>query len=402
MRSRATLEARALVLRVEILLRGLEPVALSVAAQRKSRSAGMGTRLLSLVAALIGEVDAAEDASRSEESVNANANASTTEAAEKRERASAERAGALDEIVRSEEVYRDAMVSMEDEVAIPLREAGVVSEAEWRVLFSHLGPVRRVACEFMSRLTEAMSSEGDAGAAVAQVFLDMIGYLSVFSPYVNALGEAQAMLAQLSSREAFVAWRQSVGASMPRGQGPFSGLEKPFQRMLKYPLLLARVQKNTDEEHESYAVIAEAASAVQAKANDINEKKRQAEQRARLLEISQQTWINDKRAVELVVPSRRVVEEGKGVLVWGGVEEAVEWVACNDVVFFVRGGGGAVKQRRRVLAVLEWKDVRVEEVYGWPEVELEDVVRDVVYAIGFDGEEECERFVASASASERA
>ncbi|KNC52542.1 ankyrin, variant [Thecamonas trahens ATCC 50062] len=98
LRSRATLEARALVLRVEILLRGLEPVALSVAAQRKSRSAGMGTRLLSLVAALIGEVDAAEDASRSEESVNANANASTTEAAEKRERASAERAGALDEI----------------------------------------------------------------------------------------------------------------------------------------------------------------------------------------------------------------------------------------------------------------------------------------------------------------
>ena len=82
----------------------------------------------------------------------------------------------------------------------------------------------------------------------------------------------------------------------------------PIQRIPRYKLLLEDLIKFSDITHVDYAGLHKALACVKELANNINERKRDAEAAARVEKIKD--LFDKKTAAQIVQPSRRFVREG--------------------------------------------------------------------------------------------
>jgi hypothetical protein len=230
------------------------------------------------------------------------------------------RAAAGREIVTSEASYVASLHSLIKVFVTPLRRAVAERGAELRLgprdvqaLFANVDAIVAVHED----LLEALQARVPGGVfdpdrtCVGDIFAERAPFFAMYSEYIDNYDVALARLVHLRNTNTFFASWLAAAHSHPEtgSHDIMSFLIAPVQRIPRYVMLLGALLKLSGPEHPDYARLTEAHAAVCQIADRINESKRKAEQRTRLIALVR--TINEQQfAQRLVAPHRLVVREG--------------------------------------------------------------------------------------------
>lgn len=112
-------------------------------------------------------------------------------------------------------------------------------------------------------------------------------------------------------------------------------LVKPFQRLLKYPLLLTELLKNTPMEHPDRQNIDNALKKLQEEVNVINTNKFKSDNMKKMLDISQSVEELPRR-FKLLLPSRYFAYEGTLMKISGKHDQERHFFLFNDLLMYTK------------------------------------------------------------------
>jgi len=215
----------------------------------------------------------------------------------------------------------------------PLSERGVLSHAQVRALFSIAEEITAVHRELLRELRERIGDGrwGDT-TCVGDVFVRTCEMLRMYATYANNYGNALATLAALRAGNAkFVAYLDEARAH-PRCKGAeiTSFMILPIQRIPRYVLLLQDLLKHTPNWHADHCNLEEALARLKEIATGINEKKRESENQARVLQIEKEEISGQPNP--LVAPHRTFVREGDVQRVEGDKRKPGHLYLFNDIL----------------------------------------------------------------------
>ena len=135
-----------------------------------------------------------------------------------------------------------------------------------------------------------------------------------------------------------------VCESDPRCRGLFlnSFLIKPTQRIMKYPLLLSDIIKNTPEDHSDLESLESSFEQIKILLDTINERKRNQEATTKLIEINTKM---DGCDIEILGPSRKLLKQGILETISKGKRQNALAFLFNDLMLVVRERKGRYEYR---------------------------------------------------------
>ncbi|KAI9003213.1 hypothetical protein BC832DRAFT_593288 [Gaertneriomyces semiglobifer] len=185
------------------------------------------------------------------------------------------------EMVDTEKAFMKDMEVLMEVYAVPASQSGLFSQQDLKALFSNLDVVISTS-RAMLELLEAAAGAPDQW--IGEAFNQMMKKLeSTYCEYCKHNQAASAKLAELASPncpEDVKAFLKDCQANLQGRTGAWdlgSLVIKPVQRVLKYPLLIHQLLKETSETHMDYEQLVHAASAVDNMAEKINEVKKRKE-----------------------------------------------------------------------------------------------------------------------------
>ncbi|KAH9254225.1 hypothetical protein BASA81_007826 [Batrachochytrium salamandrivorans] len=226
----------------------------------------------------------------------------------------------INEIIDTEETFRDNMDELHQQYILPVREIALGKKGKdaaeelcltstdvERIFGWRIAEIVKVSTALQKKLEvvnlcrgEVRSPLGRRGK-VAEAFVAIAGDLHVYAPYVSAhrtsLQTLEKALNLVNSKTekpsnglfgnkkqqdtgvTFVKMWDTVSQSSTRlkGQSIQSLLIMPIQRVPRYKLLLGECVKSTEPDHPAYALLTEALELINQQAKQINEALRQHE-----------------------------------------------------------------------------------------------------------------------------
>lgn len=119
------------------------------------------------------------------------------------------------------------------------------------------------------------------------------------------------------------------------GLGLLDYLVKPFQRLLKYPLLLQELLKYTEDGHADYSYILTALEKLQGEVDQINTGKARSDNLKKMVELSQKTT-GLPRTFKLMLPSRIFIYEGSLMKISGNHDQERHFFLFNDCLMYCK------------------------------------------------------------------
>eukprot|EP00003_Mantamonas_plastica_P017024 TRINITY_DN2844_c0_g1_i10.p1 TRINITY_DN2844_c0_g1~~TRINITY_DN2844_c0_g1_i10.p1 ORF type:complete len:1160 (+),score=379.73 TRINITY_DN2844_c0_g1_i10:139-3480(+) len=212
----------------------------------------------------------------------------------------------LNELVETEKTFVNSLTILIQEFLIPVREMELLTPGEVSKVFSVVETIAGLNKKLLTDMEEAMKS---ATPDIGSVFLEMAPFLKVYAQYVNNYTSAMPTLAKLQkTKKKFNKFLEEALANSGLNDLP-SFLIMPVQRIPRYRLLLQDLLKFTDETHATWAKLTEALELIKEIADYINERKRQAENRDKVIQI-QQMLSGDNKAPMLIDSNRLFIQEG--------------------------------------------------------------------------------------------
>uniref|UniRef100_A0A6B2LAA2 DH domain-containing protein n=1 Tax=Arcella intermedia TaxID=1963864 RepID=A0A6B2LAA2_9EUKA len=141
--------------------------------------------------------------------------------------------------------------------------------------------------------------------SLGKIFLNIADTMKLYIDYVNKFESANVIFAELSNDKFFQSMEQK-GMELT-GKYLRDYLITPIQRLPRYQLALETIIKHTEPTHEHYESLLKAKDKVQSVNIHINEKKRDYENRLRLLELATRIELPSY----IVAPHRVCIFEGK-------------------------------------------------------------------------------------------
>jgi len=205
----------------------------------------------------------------------------------------------LQEIEKTEEGYCRDVEKLCSVFVEPLREEQVLSKDEMLAVFSNCETIKGVNEGLLAALQENFGD--DPVQHLAAAFIRMAPFLRCYAEYCANFVTANEVLAKIRANNAKVdaAFQR---AEMAAKQTVGSMLIKPVQRLCKYPLLFRELCKEVPEDHPAHGEVLQAALEIKDVAARINERVREAEQRALMMALAEAV-----REPDLVTPSRSLV-----------------------------------------------------------------------------------------------
>eukprot|EP00727_Mastigamoeba_balamuthi_P005451 m51a1_g1525 putative myosin ii heavy chain (1641) ;mRNA; f:470676-476608 len=191
-----------------------------------------------------------------------------------------------EEIFSTEKTYVRLLSKIVYVFVKPVRSVKGVSAEDIEGLFSNLQAIRNVHQKFLSDLTERMQT-WSPDTLLGDVFQGASLSFKIYQRYINnfenSIGLLQAIQEYNSEFKKFV---QDVSMTEQlENLSVESFLILPVQRIPRYVLLLQELIKATAETHPDRALLEEALGQIMALADYINEKKRESENRKKLLQV---------------------------------------------------------------------------------------------------------------------
>jgi len=178
---------------------------------------------------------------------------------------------------------------------------------------------------------------------IGSVFKTVAPYMKLYTVFVNKFDRAQTILTnQRKANKQFDDWMRAV--QMSEGWDIESLLITPVQRIPRYDLLLKELIKCTPEGHVDYEDLVAAEVQIKAVAMLINERKREAEQMARVKSIAGKFDVacNTKMGFEIMQPHRVFLREDKMVRLQGKKKTSCRVFLFSDMILLA-----TVKSRKQ-------------------------------------------------------
>jgi RhoGEF domain/PH domain len=193
---------------------------------------------------------------------------------------------------------------------VPLRESQLLPAEAVRDIFNGFESILETNRMIYDGLTERLQEWDDTTTCIGDVFLRLLPFLKVYRVYTGTYSNALTRLQECQQRyPAFTSYVSEWQAADHQPSLPINAfLIMPVQRLPRYNLLLGDLIKNTTEDHPDRGDLERALTEMEKVAKLINESVRQAEARAKVLEV-QNSFVNIG-GVTLVVPHRVFVKEG--------------------------------------------------------------------------------------------
>eukprot|EP00455_Lapot_gusevi_P042289 TRINITY_DN4993_c0_g1_i3.p1 TRINITY_DN4993_c0_g1~~TRINITY_DN4993_c0_g1_i3.p1 ORF type:complete len:458 (+),score=111.70 TRINITY_DN4993_c0_g1_i3:96-1469(+) len=250
------------------------------------------------------------------------------------------RGKALDEIITSEENYVRSLRNLVELYIQPLEEQaqqedGWISMEEVAGIFSNVQILANFHFHFLADLKTK---------PILEVFLKLSDFLKMYTQYVNSYDSCLQTLSSLknnSDLQQFLQRQRQHPQALNLDITSF--LIAPVQRIPRYALLLREVIRNTDPSHPDYERLQQALAKIETIASHINEGKRDAEHRSKLLEIQHRIQGDFD---SLLQPHRHLIREGLLSLKRSGFmssEKEYQFFLFNDLLLWISASSNKFK-----------------------------------------------------------
>ncbi|KAG9509102.1 Rho guanine nucleotide exchange factor 4 [Fragariocoptes setiger] len=202
------------------------------------------------------------------------------------------------ELINSE---RDFVKHLEDVIEGYLyparRHPEMFSPEQISNIFANIEALYEFQCEFLENLESRINWSNLAASEVGQCFLDYERGFDVYHEYCNNHPNAISELQDLFAKQRYVRFFEACRLLRSMIDISLDGfLLTPIQKICKYPLQLSELLKNTPEDHNDYAPVANAVVTMRRCASLANERKRRIEALADLISFQDKidTWFGPK------------------------------------------------------------------------------------------------------------
>uniref|UniRef100_A0A672T7E0 Uncharacterized LOC107555352 n=2 Tax=Sinocyclocheilus grahami TaxID=75366 RepID=A0A672T7E0_SINGR len=195
-----------------------------------------------------------------------------------------ERKEAILEFLNTESSYGEDLRIIKEEFYCPMQSAGLLTAEQLAVVFSNVQELIDVNDRFTEHLQDSIDQAFDQGdedlqtVCIGEIFLEFVNMLPAFQTYCLQQSTSVNMLNTLEKEKEllriFLDVSQNDNTALRR-MNLRSFLMAPLQRVTKYPLLLSRISKVTNECHPDYSRLKEAKSRVESHLEHINMKTKQ-------------------------------------------------------------------------------------------------------------------------------
>ena len=270
----------------------------------------------------------------------------------------------IKEFIESEDRYLANLIMVRDHFSDPLQS--FVSESFHALIFCRLH-------EMIALHTDLLEDLNRKDQNIGKIILNHYRSFIIYKDYCINLNKAQVILEAEQDRNAKL--KKELNRCQIKAKSPFPLLAHivlPFQRMLKYHIMLAEILKHTPEEHEEYLDLNLAFNQMKLLNTEVNEAKRvqeehelQVEQDERDLAILE----NVERSIKSIMfPNKaRLQDFGRlrraGELkVFNVNGEHSDYVFLLDTIMVLCNKPTIMQQRYRFKSALKLKDYRIEDV----------------------------------------
>ncbi len=196
------------------------------------------------------------------------------------------RSKACTELCETEKRYLLRLQSLK-QVAVSLKEEQIISDDEARVLFSNLDSVEHLTSKLSDDLNHAMQNFKSDTTLIAPVLLQWQPYMKIYGVYLKSYNASQTLFSAIKKREE--GRKDDKKSARKTMDAVLRGLEadvqllqnwlaEPFQRVTRYPVLVAEILKHTTTLHPDYQNLEAALEGFRQLVHLINEDIRFAEQ----------------------------------------------------------------------------------------------------------------------------
>ncbi|XP_007253545.3 uncharacterized protein si:dkey-91i10.2 [Astyanax mexicanus] len=195
-----------------------------------------------------------------------------------------ERKEAILEFLNTESSYGEDLRIIKEEFYCPMQSAGLLTAEQLTVVFSNVQELIDVNDRFTEHLQDSIDQAFDQGdedlltVCIGEIFLEFVNMLPAFQTYCLQQSASVNMLNTLEKEKEllriFLDVSQNDNTALRR-MNLRSFLMAPLQRVTKYPLLLSRISKATNESHPDHTRLREAKSRVESHLEHINMKTKQ-------------------------------------------------------------------------------------------------------------------------------
>jgi len=226
-----------------------------------------------------------------------------------------ERTKAVRELVETERTYNFYLDLLVKKYVLPLRAVAntkkpILSNDNIKKVFGNVEIISNLHKVILDQM-EAVIKNSEKKPKLALIFLTLSDYFKVYTSYITNYNIAIATVHESSiASDKFAQFMENLQKRDPEIKN-FSldaFLIMPIQRMPRYNMLLERIVKTTWDKHSEYNSLCNALREMQKLTSGINERKREAENKGRIMEI--QSSLKCDTRLELVIPSRRLIKEG--------------------------------------------------------------------------------------------
>ncbi|XP_028622233.1 rho guanine nucleotide exchange factor 10 isoform X1 [Grammomys surdaster] len=223
----------------------------------------------------------------------------------------------LGSIVESEKNYVDALRRILEQYEKPLSETEprLLSDRKLRMVFYRIKEILQCHSMFQIALASRVS-EWDAVETIGDVFVASFSksmVLDAYSEYVNNFSTAVAVLKKTcATKPAFLEFLKLSQDSSPDRVTLHSLMMRPIQRFPQFILLLQDMLKNTAKGHPDRLPLQMALTELETLAEKLNERKRDADQRCEIKQISKA--INERYLNKLLSSGNRYLVRSDDVI----------------------------------------------------------------------------------------
>jgi hypothetical protein len=256
------------------------------------------------------------------------------------------------EILSTERVYVEHLGFLVKEVIVPLRAVlgtsnQILTDPEIRAIFSETESILNYNRHLLDQL-EVRVSKWSVSQRLGDIFLLISNFLKIYTQYCSNYNEAMRILSECKKQSKFKKFLDELKKKCHdiEHRGIEDYLIRPVQRIPRYYLLLQDLVKHTSKDHPDYANLASAAQKVQAVAEYMNDKKREAENIMKVTEVQEMI---EGDIEPLAKPHRRFVKEGQLHELGKGTARKVPVVIFlfNDMLIITKVQGTSFLSRNK-------------------------------------------------------
>jgi len=273
----------------------------------------------------------------------------------------------IKEFIETEEKYLENLIMVRDYFSEPLRQ--VIHENLHAIIFFKLPELISLHSDILLELKRKQRSIGNIILNVYQNFI-------IYKDYCTNLNQAQFLLEAEEQKNSKL--KKELNKCQIKAKSPFplcAHIVLPFQRLLKYHIMLAEILKHTPETHEEYMDTELAHNQMKNFNTIVNEAKREQEENEKQIMQDEKDLAileNVERSIKSILfpNNARLCDFGRlrragDLKVWNPASgENTDYVFLLDTIMVLCNKPTIMQQRYRFKAAIKLKDFKIEDVRG--------------------------------------